>query len=378
MAAIMLSAGEASGDLHGAALCEALRRHAPGARLYGMGGARMATAGMEVLEDVTAGAIIGGTEAAAGVVPLYRTYRRLSTHLTGSARPDALVLIDFPEFNLRLARVARRHHVPVVYFIPPQIWAWRGWRVRAMRRVLSLVLAVFPFEPALYRAAGVPVAYVGHPLVDALTAAPTRAVARERLGLSEEACVIGLLPGSRRGEIERMLPVLREAVARVAAERPDVRVVLALAPTVAAGLVSERLGDAPRVRVARAAHDVIRAADLVLATSGTVTLEAALLGTPMVVCYRVSRLTALMVRGLVRVPWMTLPNLVLGRPAVPELFQEEATGARIAGEALALLADERAREAQRAAFRELTAHLGEPGVSARAATLILRTARLAS
>jgi lipid-A-disaccharide synthase len=227
--AIMLIAGEASGDLHGAALCRALRERVPEARLFGMGGARMKAAGMEVLEDVTASAIIGGTEAAAGVVPLYRAYRRLRARLEGPERPHALVLIDFPEFNLRLARAARRHGVPVVYFIPPQIWAWRGWRVRAMRRLLSLVLAVFPFEPPLYRRAGVPVEYVGHPLVDALACAPTRAVARARLGLSPEACVIGLLPGSRRGEIERLLPVMREAIARIVAQRPDTCVVLALA-----------------------------------------------------------------------------------------------------------------------------------------------------
>ncbi len=170
--AIMLVAGEASGDLHGAALCRALRERAPGARLFGMGGARMAAAGMEVVEDVTARAIVGGTEAVAGVVPLYRAYRRLRARLSGTERPHALVLIDFPEFNLRLARVARRRGVPVVYFIPPQIWAWRGWRVRAMRRRLSLVLAVFPFELPFYRRARVPVAYVGHPLVDALVAAP--------------------------------------------------------------------------------------------------------------------------------------------------------------------------------------------------------------
>ena len=170
--AIMLVAGEASGDLHGAALCQALRERAPGARLFGMGGARMAAAGMEVVEDVTARAIVGGTEAVAGVFPLYRTYRRLRARLGGAERPHALVLIDFPEFNLRLARAARRCGVPVVYFIPPQIWAWRGWRVRAMRRRLSLVLAVFPFELPFYRRARVPVEYVGHPLIDALATVP--------------------------------------------------------------------------------------------------------------------------------------------------------------------------------------------------------------
>ena len=373
--AIMLVAGEASGDLHGAALCTALRERAPGARLYGMGGARMAAAGMEVLEDVTARAGVGTTEAAAGVLPLYRAYRRLRARFSGPERPHALVLIDFPEFNLRLARAARRHRIPVVYFIPPQILAWRGWRAHAMRRLLSLVLAVFPFEPPLYRRAGVPVAYVGHPLVDALASAPTRATARARLGLAPDDVVVGLLPGSRRAEIERVLPVMRDAVTRITARSPHTRVLLALAPTVDAALV-----DAIVQRDVRhaPAHDVIRAADVVIATSGTVTLEAALLGTPMVVCYKVSRLTALMVRGLVRVPWMSLVNIVVGRAVVPELFQHDATAERVADETARLLDDPGARDAQRAAFHELAGGLCEPGVCTRAATLILGTAQVTS
>ena len=373
--AIMLVAGEASGDLHGAALCQALRERAPGARLFGMGGARMAAAGMEVVEDVTARAIVGGTEAAAAVLPLFRTYRRLRARLGGAERPHALVLIDFPEFNLRLARAARRCGVPVVYFIPPQIWAWRGWRVRAMRRRLSLVLAVFPFELPFYRRARVPVEYVGHPLIDALATVPARGEARARLGIAADEQVIGLLPGSRHGEVDRLLPIMRDAVARVAARRPSSRFVLALAPTVDAALVSRHLDGASVTVVRDDIHDVIRASDVVLATSGTVTLEAALLGAPMVVCYRVSRLSALMIRSLIRVPWMSLPNLVLGRPVVTELFQGEATGESVAAEALRLLDDAGARDAQRVAFRELARGLGEPGVGARAARLVLAATR---
>jgi lipid-A-disaccharide synthase len=376
---IMLVAGEASGDLHGAALCRALHARVPDAHLFGMGGARMAAAGMEVLEDVTAAAIVGGTEAARGVVPLYRSFRRLRSRLTGPERPHALVLIDFPEFNLRLARAARRRGVPVVYFIPPQIWAWRGGRVRVMRRLLSLVLAVFPFEIPLYRRAGVPVEYVGHPLVDALAQAPTREVARARLGLAPDAWVIGLLPGSRRDEIARLLPVMREAVERIARARPGTRFVLAPAPTIERGLVARHLGESVAITVVpEGTHDVMRAADVVLATSGTVTLEAAILGVPMVVCYRVSRLSAMMIRSLIRVPWMSLANIVLGRAAVPELFQEDATAEQVTAEALRLLDDADAREAQRAAFRELTGRLGAPGVGARAAGLILDAARVAS
>jgi lipid-A-disaccharide synthase len=259
--------------------------------------------------------------------------------------------------------------------------------------VLSLVLAVFPFEPPYYRRAGVPVAYVGHPLLDAVAGAPTRAAARARLGIGDDAPVVGLLPGSRRGEIERLLPVMRDAVGRIAAARPATRFLLALAPTVDEALVAGHLklgawqshppspppiAAVPAIDVVRdAAHDVMRAADLVLATSGTVTLEAALLGAPMVVCYRVSRLTALMVRSLIQVPWMSLVNIVGGRAVVPELFQDAATGQRVAAEALRLLDDAAARDAQRAAFRELANDLGAPGVGARAAGLILATTHAA-
>ena len=186
----MLVAGEASGDLHGATLARALRAAAPGARLYGMGGRRMAAEGVELLVDVTAAATMGGTEAVGGVPGLYRAYRRLRAVVTGPDRPDALVVIDFPEFNLRLARAARRAGVAVAYFVPPQVWAWRPWRVRLIRRVVSLVLAVFPFETALYRRAGVPVAFVGHPVLDALAAAPSRARPPRGASARPSSCVV--------------------------------------------------------------------------------------------------------------------------------------------------------------------------------------------
>src|SRR5207247_5834416 len=255
--AIVLAAGEASGDLHGAALCHALRAEAPGCRLFGMGGPRMAAAGMDLLVDVTAVAAAGG-EAVSLVPLLYRAYRRPRATVAGARRPGVLVVIDFPEFNLRLARAARQAGVPVVYFIPPQIWAWRSWRVRTIRRVISRVLAVFPFETALYRRAGVPVEFVGHPLLDALAAAPDPVAARRALGLDARALVIGLLPGSRREEVERVLPAMREAVAAVGAARADARFVLALAPTIEPAAVERRPGAGRPVTVARdRAHDAM-------------------------------------------------------------------------------------------------------------------------
>ena len=372
---VMLVAGEASGDLHGAALCKALLAMSPGCRLFGMGGARMAAAGMDLLVDVTPAAVVGGSEALGRVPLLYRAYRRLRTALEGERRPGVVVLIDFPEFNLRLARAARRARVPVVYFIPPQIWAWRGKRVKTLRRFVSLVLAVLPFEPPLYRRAGVPVEFVGHPLIDALTGAPSRSTARRELGLPDGAEVLGLFPGSRREEIERILPVMREAIVRVAAARAGTRFVLGLAPTVERRAVERHLAGAPSVAIVpHEAYTVMRAADVALVTSGTATLETALLGTPMIVCYRLSRLSGLLARLLIRVPWISLANLVLGRSVVPELHLAAATGERLAAESLRLLADPAARAAQLAAFREVAGQLGEPGVGARAARLVLAKA----
>lgn len=374
----MLVAGEASGDLHGATLARALRGLRPGCRLVGMGGPRMAGEGVELLADVTRAAAAGGTEAIGRVPLLLGAFRRLRAAVERSPRPAAVVLIDFPEFNLRLARVATRAGVPVVYFIPPQLWAWRGRRIRSIRRFVSLVLAVFPFELPLYRQAGVPVEFVGHPLLDVLEGAPARGEARRELGVEGAVPLVGLLPGSRREEVERLLPVMREAATRVARARPDARFVLGLAPTVEPAAVARHLdGAAPVAIVAQRAHAVMRAADLLLVSSGTATLEAALLGTPMIVAYRLSRPSALMVRFLVRVPWMSLANLTLGRGVVPELYQDAVTGERLANEALRLLGDAAALEAQREAFRELGGQLGAPGVGARAARLVLDLARAA-
>jgi lipid-A-disaccharide synthase len=369
---IMVVAGEASGDLHGAGLCAALRTLAPGTRVFGMGGERMRAAGAEIVADVSRCAVVGGTEAVSSVPALYGVYRRLRRVLERE-RPGVLVLIDFPEFNLRLARAARAAGVPVVYFVPPQIWAWRGWRIKTIRRLVSLVLAVFPFERAFYRDAGVPVEFVGHPLLDALVAAPTRAEARCALGVAADGLVIGLLPGSRRGEAVQMLPLMREAAARLFADWPQARFVLAQAPTLDDALVHEGVVGAPAIQVVRdAAYMVMRAADLLLVTSGTATLEAALLGTPMIVCYRLSRVTELLARLLVRVPWISLANITLGRTVVPELYRRrDVTVERLVDEARRLLESPEARNAQRTAFAELRAQLGEPGVGRRAAQIIL-------
>jgi len=368
---VMLAAGEASGDLHGGALATALLKLAPDARLFGMGGERMAAAGVELLADAREMAVVGFTEALRQVPRARRTLATLRSALR-SRRPDVLVTIDYPEFNLRLAEAARDAGIPVVYFVPPQIWAWRAGRIRVIRERVTLVLAVLPFERALYRQARVPVEYVGHPVADALVGAPSRADARRRLGFVDGDLVVGLLPGSRPHEIARLTPIIRDAVASLASRHANARFALALAPTVAAADVTAHLHTSPRIELVPDAYAVMRASDLLLATSGTATLEAALLGTPMVAIYRLSWLSQMVGRAVLRIPWVSLPNIILGRRVIPELFlREQVTAERVAATALGLIETPGALEAQRSAFRELAAEIGEPGVAQRAAARVL-------
>ena len=374
----MLSVGEASGDLHGATLCRALRALEPDGRLIGMGGGRMAAEGVEVILDPTAHAAVGTSEALGRIPSLYRAYRLMGQRLRDE-RPRALVLIDFPEFNLRLARRARRAGVPVVYFVPPQLWAWRRGRVRQMAERVSQVLAVFPFEAALYEHHHVPVEFVGHPLLDVLPLDLARDEARRRIQADPGHSLIGLLPGSRREEIARLLPPMLDAARRLAAADGRRRFVLGLAPTVPREQVLAHLraaGGPPIELLSGNTYELMVAADVLLIASGTATLEAALLGTPMVLCYRVSRTTELIARMLTHVEWIGLPNLIAGRVVAPELIQAQVTGERLAAEAGRLLdEDPVAATAQRAAFKEVRARLGEPGVGQRAALAVLRTAR---
>ena len=378
---IMLSAGEASGDLHGATVCRALHELHGELRLSGMGGVRMAAAGMDVIADPTRDAAVGASEALGRIPGLYRTYRDIVARLRRE-RPRALVVIDFPEFNLRLARHAAQLGVPVVYFIPPQLWVWRRGRIRQMARRVSRVLAVLPFEEELYRRAGVAVQFVGHPLQDILPFDLDRADARRRLGLDSDDVVVALLPGSRREEVSRLLPDMLDAARRLWTAGVARRFVLGLAPTVDREWIDRLLGaassgDAPRVEVWEGrTHEAIVAANVVLAASGTATLETALLGTPLVVCYRVSLFTEAMVRLMTHGRWVSLPNIVAGRAVVPEILQRDVSGARLAAEVRRLLEDPGAALDQRTAFKDVRSRLGEPGVGRRAALAVLDVARV--
>jgi lipid-A-disaccharide synthase len=365
-------AGEASGDLHGARLVEALRGFMPQLIVEGMGGAQMRKAGVILLADAEDTAVVGLTELWEKRRALRDALRRLRRHL-GTVRPDLLICIDFPDFNLLLSRTAHRLGIPVCYFISPQVWAWRGGRMRTIRRVVKKMLVLFPFEEALYRKAGVDVTFVGHPLLDALASVPPREVCRAALGLPEDSRVLGLLPGSRQAEIRRHLPILLQAASRLAAAHPDLRLLLGLAPALdGRGLEGAVAASGLQVTtLSGRSYEMMRAADLLLAVSGTVTLEAAILGTPMIITYRLAALSWLLARLLVRVRFIGLPNLVANEGIVPELIQFEATPERLAAVAEEILESPARQGRMRAALAEVRTRLGMPGAAGRAAREVL-------
>lgn len=362
--------------MYGGALAAELRRRlGEGAELFGMGGPAMQKAGVSLIVDIADSSVMGFVEVL-GAVPALLRRRRFLFQQAKQRRPDGAVLIDFPGFHMGLARKLRRIGIPVVYFIPPKAWAWRPRRARRIARTTDRVLCIFPFSAEFYQRAGANVVYVGHPLVSLLSerSLPSPQEARQRLGLLEGAPVLGLFPGSRRTEVERLLPPMVDAAAHLSGQVPGLRCVLALAPTlsesVLAPLTGHPFGD--QVRVVRGeSQTVMRASTVLLAKSGTTTLEATLLGVPMVVAYKMAPLTFWLVRRLVRVPYSALPNLVLGREVVPELYQEEVTGERLAELLLPLLTDSDAAEAQRRELAEAAARLGPGDAIARAADAVL-------
>ena len=371
---IFIVAGEASGDLHGADLTRALFTLDPEVTLMGMGGEQMRQAGVQLLVDAGNLAALGVTDTLYHLVRLSRAFFRLRAALAAE-RPDLLILIDFPDFNFLLARASRRMGIPVLYYISPQVWAWRPGRVRTLKRLVEKMLVIFPFEEALYREAGVPVTFVGHPMVDRLRNVPTREEARRHLGCRESDVVVGLLPGSREAEIAHHLPVLQGAVAQIVQAKPEVCFLLAVAnslPPRTTGRLLEASNSHIR-SVSGQTYQVMRAADLLITASGTATLEAGLLGTPMIIIYRVSQLTWLAGKLLVDVPSIGMVNLVAGKRVVPELVQNDFTSERVAETALELLHSPGVLGAIRRELGGVRGRLGEEGASLRAAREVLKT-----
>jgi lipid-A-disaccharide synthase len=373
---VLISAGDASGELHAAALVEELRRRHPGVRVLGLGGSAMEKAGVEIVVPQRELAVGLGVEVLRDLGRIVSAWRRM-TRALAEAKPELVILVDSPDFNLPFAKRARRAGAKVLYYVSPQVWAWRRGRVRKIAARVDRLAVIFPFEPAAYAGTGLAVDFVGHPLVDRLAPLAVRwdrGSARRALGLDAERPLVLLLPGSRRNEVRTTLPLQLAAAAALHAREPRVGFVVAVAPSIARSAIDESIAAArlPALLdlsvVEGRTHEAILAADVALAKPGTVTLEIALLGTPLVVTMRVNRFTAFLVRRLVRVASYTMPNLIAGRPIVPELVQEDADPARIA-EALAALLAGPAREAQLAALAGVRAALGGGGAAARAAAL---------
>ena len=360
-------AGEASGDLHGARLLSELRRRVPGLVPFGLGGDEMRAAGLEAVAHSAEISVVGITEVLK-VLPRAREIFATLLKEVERRRPALAVLVDFPDFNLRLAKELKSRGVEVVYYISPQVWAWRRGRVKTIARIVDRMLDLFPFEVGFYREHGVDVVHVGHPLVDEIPVLPQAWDQGGPEGGPYRPYRIALLPGSRVSEVEALLPTLLEAV-RVLAGRLPVEAHLIKAPTISRDLLEEhvQLSGLPVVIVEEDRFAVIADSHLALCASGTATLEVGLLGTPMIMVYRLARWTYFLAKLLVRLPYVSLVNLVSERTVIPELIQGEANPERIAAEAERLLTDAAAREEMRAGLAGLRGRLGEGGASGRAA-----------
>lgn len=373
---VLMVAGEASGDAQGAQLAQALLHADPSLRLHGVGGPRMREAGVDTFVDSASLGVMGFAELGLGLGRALAALLRVRKELRSPAQPDLFVPIDFPDFNLPLCRSARRAGVPVFYYVSPQVWAWRRGRIRTIARNVDRMAVLFPFEAELYRSRGIDAHFVGHPLAERVRPSRGRGETRAGLGLASDRPLLVLLPGSRRREVESLLPAMLEAAERLGA---DVQVAIAEAASLPPGLVRELAQQRqPRNTVAVVRDDtynLVAAADVALVTSGTATVECALLGCPMVVAYRMSAFSYALVRRLVKVPFIAMPNLLLGRNVVPELVQHEACPRRMAEEVARLLGDAESRRHTTQALAEISSLLLKPGAAGRAAQLALETMR---
>jgi len=351
MRRILVSAGEASGDLYASLVVQELRRLEPETEFFGCTGPRLRAAGVRTVVDASSLAVVGLLEVVAHIPRIHGEYRNLLA-AARQQRPDLAILTDSPDFHLRVARRLREQGVPVVCLVAPQAWAWRKGRVKQMRRDISRLLCIFPFEEDFFRRQGVNATYIGHPLSGLVRPALSRDEFFRKHRLAAGRPLLSVLPGSRRGEAARHLPALRDAADRLYREQA-LNLVLPASVTTGAAFFQARLGNSPIRVIEGESWDAMAHSNLALAASGTVTVEAALLGTPMVTFYRVSPPSWVAGKFLVRVPFYSMVNLIAGRAVVPELMQGQMTGKAIAREAGRLLGDERARNEMKAGLAEV-------------------------
>jgi lipid-A-disaccharide synthase len=371
---IMISCGEPSGDLYAGALAVEIRRRAPDAAIFGLGGQRLMAGGGELLADYR-GLHVTGLFEAIRVVPHFLSIMNRLVAAARAEKPDALVVIDSPELNFRLATAVKRLGIPVIYYVPPQLWAWRRKRMRLMKRIANKVLVIFPFEEQIYRDAGIPVEFVGHPLIDLARPQEPSDVFRRQIGIDGSRPVVALLPGSRPNEVERLLPVMRDAAGLISAQLPETQFAIARAPALDDELFKRVRWEQVRpVEVLARTDDVLAASHAAITASGTATVQTALHSVPMVVVYKLSPVTYRLGRRFVHVDTFAMANLIAGQRIVPELIQDACTPAAISREVLSYLTNPAHAEATRAQLRAVRQKLGRPGASGRAAEAVLAIA----
>ena len=373
---LLLSAGEASGDMYAARLATALKQRLDVA-IFGMGGPQMRAAGVEIITDYSEVSVVGITEVLKRLPSLSRAMRRLADEAE-RRRPPLAILTDFPGFHLRLARKLLPKGIRNVYYICPQFWAWRPWRVNLVRRRFAYALCIFPFEEKFYADAGVPVKFIGHPLVGNVNATLTRELFCKKYGLEKRSKILTVLPGSRQGEIAHHLPVLVDALSEIRQKLPSpLAIVIAVAPGLDTARLEAQFPSGWHVRfISNDTYNALSAADLAIVSSGTATVETALLGKPMIVVYRLSPMTARLAKPLVRTKFFSMVNLIAGRAVVPELIQHDFTPQRVAAEAVEVLSaseeGQRRMDEMTRGLAEVRRLLGPPGAVERAADEIAR------
>jgi lipid-A-disaccharide synthase len=350
---IAIVAGEASGDLLGSHLINAIKARCPDARFYGIAGPKMMSAGAKSLYPMEKLSVSGYVEVIKHLPELLGIRRQLKKQILAD-KPDLFIGIDAPDFNLSLEATLKASGIPTVHYVSPSIWAWRGKRIKKIAKAVSHILVVFPFEAAIYQQAGIPVTYVGHPLADTLPAFPDRAATRERLKLPLNAPIIALLPGSRVGELMQHAQLFVETAQLIQARHPQIRFIVPLISRATRDIFAGALyacAHPPNIQIVIGHADaVLTAADIALIASGTATLEAALLKRPMVITYRVPKITAYLMRKQAYLPWVGLPNILANRDVVPELVQENATAPKLADALIALLENKSQRAEIEAEF----------------------------
>ncbi len=367
---IMIITGEASGDLHASRLVQEIRKVLPDVQFTGIGGSRMHDAGVDLIFENREITVTGISETLSKVKSIIKAYRNVKETLK-TFRPDLLILLDFPDFNLRVAKVANKTGIPVLYYISPQVWAWRKGRINQIRRLVEKIVVILPFEASLYGDKGI---FVGHPLLDVVRTSLSKEEVMMRYNLQEGAPLVALLPGSRKNEVHQLLPVFLDAAHLIQEQIPDIHYVLPLAPTIPEEEIRPLLQNAsvPVHLIKDQIYDVLSISDFAIVASGTATLETAILGVPMLIAYKLSKLSYFLAKRLVRVPHIGLINMVAGDRVVPELIQDNVTPRRVTEEALSFLQNRDRSEQVSRKLKEAVSRLGGPGASARAAQVVLQ------